>query len=98
MNPSQITKESDPLQQVTLDEHDSTEEIKIQQADNGNNTVYMLQCPFPNCAKEFKEKNNIKVHMRAHLGIKLFACRHCDKRFNSSSNQREHERRHTKTR
>lgn len=49
------------------------------------------------CGKEFKQKNQLLVHINRHTGAKPFECLYdgCSKRFNETSQRYEHMRMHT---
>ncbi|KAL4238537.1 Zinc finger and BTB domain containing 24 [Mactra antiquata] len=48
------------------------------------------KCEF--CDKVFREKTNLRVHVRTHTGEKPFKCFLCGKEFAHSSNMKQHER------
>lgn len=48
------------------------------------------KCDF--CDKTFREKTNLRVHVRTHTGEKPFKCFLCGKEFAHSSNMKQHER------
>ena len=52
------------------------------------------KCPFEGCEKLFAERGNLLVHSRTHSGEKPFKCYHCDCKFTSIGNCKDHERRH----
>lgn len=49
------------------------------------------------CAKHFKHRSNLKIHMRIH-SKNAIVCRFCDKKFARVSNMKQHERVHTNER
>merc|ERR1712183_121630 len=49
------------------------------------------------CNKSFRQRTNLQIHKKIHLGLKPFKCKHCDKEFSQKSNMKVHEqRRHRK--
>ena len=48
-------------------------------------------CPVIDCSKEYKNKFNLKKHVKTiHFGKKPFSCLICNKKFVSKQNLREH--------
>jgi uncharacterized Zn-finger protein len=58
---------------------------------------YRLICPYTNCAKKFKIRGNLNIHLRTHTGERLFDCpfRDCGKRFVTKGNLKSHIANHT---
>ena len=56
---------------------------------------YLYICPFKECKRKFKYRNNLMTHVRTHYKIKPFICTFCSKSFNEKGNLKTHERIHT---
>ena len=55
------------------------------------NQNHSLQCYYPDCAKTFASKFNLRRHVNvSHLSIKAFLCEICVKSFASKQNVKEH--------
>ena len=58
-------------------------------------TKRLYYCPIKECPKAFKNRNNLKIHIRTHYKIRPFKCSFCSKRFNEKGNLKTHLRIHT---
>lgn len=54
----------------------------------------IFHCTYGNCAKVFYKKWNYNLHMKMHLKIKQFECKHCGKSFTQKCNYNKHLRTH----
>ena len=52
-------------------------------------------CLYPDCAKKFGRKENIKSHVQTHLGDRQFRCNHCSKCFVRQHDLKRHAKTHT---
>ncbi|XP_062414358.1 zinc finger protein 27-like isoform X2 [Pungitius pungitius] len=52
-----------------------------------------FSCSF--CAKTFKQRGNLNIHMRTHMGVKPFGCSLCSKRFTQKAGLDYHLKIHT---
>ena len=54
----------------------------------------IFKCKFNDCGKNFNKAQNFVTHLRMHLGIKKYACEHCDKQFTQKGNMLKHAKHH----
>jgi hypothetical protein len=50
-------------------------------ADGSDKKEKKFTCTYPGCDRSFSRNFNLSTHYNTHLGIKPFACTHCDKTF-----------------
>ena len=62
--------------------------------DSIHSGLKLYKCSVEGCQKSFSEKGNLVVHLRVHSGDRPYKCSHCDHRFTSMGNKKDHERRH----
>lgn len=53
------------------------------------------RCDYGTCTKHYKTKFSLRRHYLAHMGIRLFPCPHCTKRFSLGQHLMEHIYTHT---
>jgi len=78
---------------TTIDTGVSSEEVNA--FISGPHEDQKWVCMYPDCAKRFGRKENIKSHVQTHLGDRQFLCVHCNKRFVRQHDLKRHEKIHT---
>ncbi|CAL1528465.1 unnamed protein product, partial [Lymnaea stagnalis] len=54
-----------------------------------------FSCDFEGCGKQLRTKESLRRHQLSHLGIKMFDCKECQKKFSCNASLQEHMACHT---
>ncbi|KAJ3029623.1 UNVERIFIED_CONTAM: hypothetical protein HDU68_011658 [Siphonaria sp. JEL0065] len=54
-------------------------------------SVTIFSCPFPDCPRSFDRSFNLRAHYSTHLGMKMFTCEGCSKKFTRRFDVKRHQ-------
>ncbi|KAJ3069917.1 hypothetical protein HDU98_007044 [Podochytrium sp. JEL0797] len=54
-------------------------------------SVTIFSCPYEDCNRSFDRSFNLRAHYSTHLGMKLFSCQGCDKKFTRRFDVKRHQ-------